>query len=217
MRRQTGVHGNVANCLFILSLAPCLFALLYFPLLLHFSDFSFLFSIWRSTFAYLSCPLPLSLHSPLLSFFPPALALFFPLPASPDVPCLFLILCLLTTFLLLPNLLPLISVPPCSPPPTPPFLPFSFPLPFLPPLSPPSPFSALLWVMMFVMLLLVSAMAVFIFEYFSPVGYNRCLADGRGERPQVNTHTHTHRHTHTHTHKQMHGTCWGVCCLRLEM
>uniref|UniRef100_A0A8C6SN92 Glutamate receptor n=2 Tax=Neogobius melanostomus TaxID=47308 RepID=A0A8C6SN92_9GOBI len=41
------------------------------------------------------------------------------------------------------------------------------------------PFSADVWVMMFVMLLLVSAMAVFIFEYFSPVGYNRCLADGR--------------------------------------
>uniref|UniRef100_A0A671P026 Glutamate receptor n=1 Tax=Sinocyclocheilus anshuiensis TaxID=1608454 RepID=A0A671P026_9TELE len=42
------------------------------------------------------------------------------------------------------------------------------------------PFSADVWVMMFVMLLIVSAVAVFIFEYFSPVGYNRCLADGRG-------------------------------------
>ncbi|XP_061893119.1 glutamate receptor ionotropic, NMDA 2B-like [Entelurus aequoreus] len=41
------------------------------------------------------------------------------------------------------------------------------------------PFSADVWVMMFVMLLLVSAFAVFFFEYFSPVGYNRCLADGR--------------------------------------
>lgn len=41
------------------------------------------------------------------------------------------------------------------------------------------PFSADVWIMMFVMLLLVSAIAVFIFEYFSPVGYNRCLADGR--------------------------------------
>uniref|UniRef100_A0A8C9RWK8 Glutamate receptor n=1 Tax=Scleropages formosus TaxID=113540 RepID=A0A8C9RWK8_SCLFO len=41
------------------------------------------------------------------------------------------------------------------------------------------PFSADVWVMMFVMLLLVSAVAVFVFEYFSPVGYNRCLADGR--------------------------------------
>lgn len=43
------------------------------------------------------------------------------------------------------------------------------------------PFSADVWVMMFVMLLIVSAVAVFVFEYFSPVGYNRCLADGRGE------------------------------------
>ncbi|XP_034046436.1 glutamate receptor ionotropic, NMDA 2B-like [Thalassophryne amazonica] len=41
------------------------------------------------------------------------------------------------------------------------------------------PFSADVWVMMFVMLLLVSAVAVFVFEYFSPVGYNRCLADGK--------------------------------------
>ncbi|XP_062873346.1 glutamate receptor ionotropic, NMDA 2B-like [Trichomycterus rosablanca] len=41
------------------------------------------------------------------------------------------------------------------------------------------PFSADVWVMMFVMLLLVCAIAVFVFEYFSPVGYNRCLADGR--------------------------------------
>ncbi|KAG1933933.1 glutamate receptor ionotropic, NMDA 2B isoform X1 [Pimephales promelas] len=41
------------------------------------------------------------------------------------------------------------------------------------------PFSADVWIMMFVMLLLVSAIAVFVFEYFSPVGYNRCLADGR--------------------------------------
>ncbi|XP_028914094.1 glutamate receptor ionotropic, NMDA 2A [Ornithorhynchus anatinus] len=41
------------------------------------------------------------------------------------------------------------------------------------------PFSASVWVMMFVMLLMVSAMAVFIFEYFSPVGYNRNLAQGK--------------------------------------
>ncbi|AWP05743.1 putative glutamate receptor ionotropic NMDA 2B-like [Scophthalmus maximus] len=41
------------------------------------------------------------------------------------------------------------------------------------------PFSADVWVMMFVMLLMVSAVSVFVFEYFSPVGYNRCLADGR--------------------------------------
>ncbi|XP_043945012.1 glutamate receptor ionotropic, NMDA 2A [Protopterus annectens] len=41
------------------------------------------------------------------------------------------------------------------------------------------PFSASVWVMMFVMLLIVSAVAVFVFEYFSPVGYNRCLAKGK--------------------------------------
>ncbi|XP_070811316.1 glutamate receptor ionotropic, NMDA 2A [Pituophis catenifer annectens] len=41
------------------------------------------------------------------------------------------------------------------------------------------PFSASVWVMMFVMLLVVSAIAVFIFEYFSPVGYNRNLAQGK--------------------------------------
>lgn len=44
------------------------------------------------------------------------------------------------------------------------------------------PFSASVWVMMFVMLLIVSAIAVFVFEYFSPVGYNRNLAKGKGER-----------------------------------
>ncbi|XP_029804604.1 glutamate receptor ionotropic, NMDA 2A [Suricata suricatta] len=41
------------------------------------------------------------------------------------------------------------------------------------------PFSASVWVMMFVMLLIVSAIAVFVFEYFSPVGYNRSLARGK--------------------------------------
>ncbi|XP_039223861.1 glutamate receptor ionotropic, NMDA 2A isoform X1 [Crotalus tigris] len=41
------------------------------------------------------------------------------------------------------------------------------------------PFSASVWVMMFVMLLVVSAIAVFVFEYFSPVGYNRNLAQGK--------------------------------------
>ncbi|XP_064171391.1 glutamate receptor ionotropic, NMDA 2A-like [Anguilla rostrata] len=41
------------------------------------------------------------------------------------------------------------------------------------------PFSASVWVMMFVMLLLVTAMAVFIFEYISPLGFNRNLAQGR--------------------------------------
>uniref|UniRef100_A0A9J8DD96 Glutamate receptor n=1 Tax=Cyprinus carpio carpio TaxID=630221 RepID=A0A9J8DD96_CYPCA len=41
------------------------------------------------------------------------------------------------------------------------------------------PFSADVWIMMFVMLLLVCAIAVFVFEYFSPVGYNLRLIDGR--------------------------------------
>lgn len=47
------------------------------------------------------------------------------------------------------------------------------------------PFSASVWVMMFVMLLIVSAIAVFVFEYFSPVGYNRNLAKGKGENASV--------------------------------
>ncbi|XP_041943534.1 glutamate receptor ionotropic, NMDA 2A [Alosa sapidissima] len=41
------------------------------------------------------------------------------------------------------------------------------------------PFSASVWVMMFVMLLLVTAMAVFLFEYVSPLGFNRNLAQGK--------------------------------------
>lgn len=47
---------------------------------------------------------------------------------------------------------------------------------------PIEPFSASVWVMMFVMLLIVSAIAVFVFEYFSPVGYNRNLAKGKGKK-----------------------------------
>ena len=47
--------------------------------------------------------------------------------------------------------------------------------------SPSEPFSASVWVMMFVMLLLVTAMAVFMFEYISPLGFNRNLAQGKGE------------------------------------
>ncbi|XP_028310236.1 glutamate receptor ionotropic, NMDA 2A isoform X2 [Gouania willdenowi] len=41
------------------------------------------------------------------------------------------------------------------------------------------PFSASVWIMMFVMLLLVTAMAVFMFEYISPLGFNRNLAQGK--------------------------------------
>lgn len=48
-------------------------------------------------------------------------------------------------------------------------------------LSLSEPFSASVWVMMFVMLLLVTAMAVFMFEYISPLGFNRNLAQGKGE------------------------------------
>jgi ionotropic glutamate receptor NMDA 2A len=41
--------------------------------------------------------------------------------------------------------------------------------------------------MMFVMLLIVSAIAVFVFEYFSPVGYNRNLAKGKGKETFLST------------------------------
>ncbi|MEQ2218289.1 hypothetical protein XENOCAPTIV_000947 [Xenoophorus captivus] len=51
------------------------------------------------------------------------------------------------------------------------------------------PFSASVWVMMFVMLLIVTAIAVFLFEFVSPLGFNRNLAQGKG-RPE---HTHAVR------------------------
>ncbi|XP_039595930.1 glutamate receptor ionotropic, NMDA 2C [Polypterus senegalus] len=41
------------------------------------------------------------------------------------------------------------------------------------------PYSPAVWVMMFVMCLTVVAITVFIFEYFSPVGYNRCLTSAK--------------------------------------
>eukprot|EP00063_Salmo_salar_P065504 XP_014040339.1 PREDICTED: glutamate receptor ionotropic, NMDA 2A-like [Salmo salar] len=41
------------------------------------------------------------------------------------------------------------------------------------------PFSASVWVMMFVMLLLVTAISVFLFEFVSPLGFNRNLAQGK--------------------------------------
>uniref|UniRef100_A0A8C7YR23 Glutamate receptor n=1 Tax=Oryzias sinensis TaxID=183150 RepID=A0A8C7YR23_9TELE len=41
------------------------------------------------------------------------------------------------------------------------------------------PFSASVWVMMFVMLLIVTAIAVFLFEFISPLGFNRNLAQGK--------------------------------------
>ena len=47
----------------------------------------------------------------------------------------------------------------------------------------PEPYSPAVWVMMFVMCLTVVAVTVFIFEYLSPVGYNRNLATGKRESP----------------------------------
>ncbi|XP_064842722.1 glutamate receptor ionotropic, NMDA 2C-like isoform X2 [Oncorhynchus masou masou] len=43
------------------------------------------------------------------------------------------------------------------------------------------PYSPAVWVMMFVMCLTVVAVTVFIFEYCSPVGYNRSLVSAKGE------------------------------------
>lgn len=47
--------------------------------------------------------------------------------------------------------------------------------------SPPEPYSPAVWVMMFVMCLTVVAVTVFVFEYFSPVGYNRSLVSAKCE------------------------------------
>ncbi|XP_059423562.1 glutamate receptor ionotropic, NMDA 2D [Carassius carassius] len=44
------------------------------------------------------------------------------------------------------------------------------------------PYSPAVWVMMFVMCLTVVAVTVFIFEFFSPVGYNRSLQSGKKAR-----------------------------------
>jgi len=41
------------------------------------------------------------------------------------------------------------------------------------------PYSPAVWVMMFVMCLSVVAVTVFIFEFLSPVGYNRSLQSGK--------------------------------------
>lgn len=43
------------------------------------------------------------------------------------------------------------------------------------------PYSPAVWVMMFVMCLTVVAITVFVFEYCSPVGYNRSLVTAKGE------------------------------------
>ena len=44
------------------------------------------------------------------------------------------------------------------------------------------PYSPAVWVMMFVMCLSVVAVTVFVFEFFSPVGYNRSLQNAKSER-----------------------------------
>lgn len=148
-----------------LSLCPLL------PTQLHFSYSSFLFSIWLFFFSHSFKHTSLSFPNINPSFF-----FFFRVPTTSQ------------------------PSPPPHPFPTATGVSFSYHSPLLispsPPLlslpaCPPEPFSADVWVMMFVMLLLVSAFAVFIFEYFSPVGYNRCLADGRGEGPATRRTLHT--------------------------
>lgn len=56
---------------------------------------------------------------------------------------------------------------------------------------PSEPYSPAVWVMMFVMCLTVVAVTVFIFEYLSPVGYNRSLATGKRESPSSSTLPHS--------------------------
>lgn len=46
---------------------------------------------------------------------------------------------------------------------------------------PVEPYSPAVWVMMFVMCLTVVAITVFVFEYCSPVGYNRSLVTAKGK------------------------------------
>lgn len=48
------------------------------------------------------------------------------------------------------------------------------------------PYSPAVWVMMFVMCLSVVAVTVFIFEFFSPVGYNRSLQSAKSKRRHAN-------------------------------
>lgn len=47
--------------------------------------------------------------------------------------------------------------------------------------APAEPYSPAVWVMMFVMCLSVVAVTVFIFEFFSPVGYNRSLQSAKSK------------------------------------
>lgn len=162
---RLAAHANVANRLFIL---PSLFpSLSLCPL--TFST--------PTPFPCLLLP-PLNLPAPHLHISAALSGFIRPLPLSPptssDVPLVFLTLYFLATLFLYA----VASLHPPGPP--------SSLLPLC--VSSPEPFSADVWVMMFVMLLLVSAIAVFIFEYFSPVGYNRCLADGKGESNSAPAH-----------------------------
>lgn len=43
------------------------------------------------------------------------------------------------------------------------------------------PYSPAVWIMMFVMCLMVVALTVCVFEYYSPVGYNRNLQSGKSK------------------------------------
>lgn len=57
---------------------------------------------------------------------------------------------------------------------------------------PTEPYSPAVWVMMFVMCLTVVAITVFVFEYCSPVGYNRSLVSAKRECQQQNITTIQH-------------------------
>lgn len=60
------------------------------------------------------------------------------------------------------------------------------------------PYSPAVWVMMFVMCLTVVAITVFVFEYFSPVGYNRSLVSAKGQCSPSLLHYNTPPIIHTH-------------------
>lgn len=60
------------------------------------------------------------------------------------------------------------------------------------------PYSPAVWVMMFVMCLTVVAITVFVFEYCSPVGYNRSLVTAKGESNRANS---AQRHHATFKHR----------------
>lgn len=73
------------------------------------------------------------------------------------------------------------------------------------------PYSPAVWVMMFVMCLSVVAVTVFIFEFFSPVGYNRSLQSAKSKRvTSMPAHQSTHHHCLFHdiiTNLSLHQLC----------